>query len=33
MPEVTIRHECRDSNLQLYDYERTAAEIGMVQTF
>ena len=33
MPEVTIRHERRDSNLQLYDYERTAAEIGMVRTF
>ena len=33
MPEVTVRHERRDSNLRLYDYERTAGEIGMVRTF
>ena len=33
MPEVTLRHERRNSNLQLYDYERTAGEIGMVRTF
>ena len=33
MPEVTIRHERRDSNIQLYDYERTVGEVGMVRTF
>ena len=33
MPEVTIRHEVRDSNLQLYDYTRTVVELGMVRTF
>ena len=33
MPEVTIRHERRDSNLQLYDYKRTVGEFGVVRTF
>ena len=33
MPEVTVRHERRDSNLPLYDYTRTVGELGMVRTF
>lgn len=33
MPEITIRHERRQSNLALYDYRRTAAEIGLVRSF
>ena len=33
MPEVTVRHECRDSNLALYDYQRTAGEFGIVASF
>ena len=33
MPEITIRHERRDSNLDLYDYRRTAGEFGMVASF
>ncbi len=33
MPEITIRHERRESNLVLYDYRRTAAEIGLVRSF
>ena len=33
MPEVTFRHEVRDSNLQLYDYTRTVGELGVVRTF
>ena len=33
MPEVTVRHERRNSNLQLYDYTRTVVEIAMVRTF
>ena len=33
MPEVTVRHEVRESNLGLYDYERTVAELGLVRTF
>lgn len=33
MPEITIRHERRDSNLTLYDYRRTVGEIGMVASF
>lgn len=33
MPEITIRHEQRESNLALYDYRRTAAEIGLVRSF
>ena len=33
MPELTLRHERRDSNLALYDYERTAGEIGVVRSF
>ena len=33
MPEITIRHERRSSNLDLYDYKRTVAEIGVVRSF
>ena len=33
MPEVTVRHERRDSNLPLYDYTRTVGELSMVRTF
>ena len=33
MPEVTVRHERRNSNLPLYDYKRTVGELGMVRTF
>ena len=33
MPEITVRHEVRKSNLALYDYERSVAELGVVRTF
>ena len=33
MPEITIRHERRSSNLDLYDYKRTVTEIGVVRSF
>lgn len=33
MPEITVRHEVRKSNLDLYDYERSVAELGVVRTF
>ena len=33
MPEITVRHERRDSNLDLYDYRRTAGEFGIVTSF
>ena len=33
MPEITVRHERRDSNLALYDYQRTAGEFGIVASF
>ena len=33
MPEITIRHERRSSNLDLYDYKRTVAKIGVVRSF
>ena len=33
MPEVTVRHEVRDSNLGLYEYERSVAELGVVRSF
>ena len=33
MPEVTVRYEERDSNLNLYDYDRVVAELGVVRTF
>ena len=33
MPEFTARHEVRESNLGLYEYERSVAELGVVRTF
>ncbi len=33
MPEITVRHEVRESNLELYEYERSVAELGVVRTF
>lgn len=33
MPEITVRHERRDSNLTLYDYVRTIGEFGVVASF
>ena len=33
MPEVTVRYEERDSNVDLYDYDRVVADIGVVRTF
>ena len=33
MPEITLSHERRESNLALYDYTRTAGELGVVRSF
>ncbi len=33
MPEITLRYERRNSNLALYEYTRSAAEIGLVRSF
>ena len=33
MPEITVRFEERDSNVALYDYARSVAELGVVRTF
>ncbi|MCY4549857.1 MAG: surface lipoprotein assembly modifier [Defluviicoccus sp.] len=33
MPELTLRHERRNSNIALYDYRRTAGELGVVRSF
>lgn len=33
MPELTVRHEVRESNLDLYDYERSVAELEVVRAF
>ena len=33
MPELTVRHERRSSNLSLYDYKRNLVEVGVVRTF
>ena len=33
MPELTVRHERRSSNLNLYDFTRNVAEIGVVRAF
>ena len=33
MPELTVSHERRSSNLSLYEYKRNLVEIGLVQTF
>ena len=32
-PQVTLRRERRDSNLDLYDYTRTVGEFSLVRTF
>ena len=33
MPELTVKHERRSSNLSLYDYRRNQVEVGVVRTF
>ena len=33
MPELTVSHERRSSNLSLYEYKRNLVEIGLVRTF
>ena len=33
MPEITFRHERRSRNLDLYDYTRNVAEIGVARAF
>ena len=33
MPEITLSHERRESNLALYSYTRTAGELGVVRSF
>ena len=33
MPQVTFRHERRDSNITLYDYKRNVIELGVVRSF
>ena len=33
MPEITLSHERRSSNLSLYEYKRNLVEIGLVRTF
>ena len=33
MPEITLSHERRESNLALYDYKRTAGELAVVRSF
>ena len=33
MPEITVRHEVRESNLDLYDYGRSVVELEVVRTF
>ena len=33
MPELTVKHERRSSNLSLYDYKRNLIEVGVVRTF
>ena len=32
-PRITLRHERRDSNLDLYDYRRTVGEFSLIRTF
>ena len=32
-PEVGVVHEVRDTNAQLYDYERTSGELRFVRQF
>ena len=33
MPELTVSHERRSSNLSLYEYKRNLVEVGLVRTF
>ena len=33
MPELTVKHERRSSNINLYDYKRNVVEVGVVRTF
>ena len=33
MPEISLRHERRSSNLDLYNYTRSVVEIGVVRSF
>ena len=33
MPEISVRHERRNSNLDLYNYTRSVVEIGVVRFF
>ena len=33
MPELTVKHERRSSNLSLHDYKRNLVEVGVVRTF
>ena len=33
MPELTVKHERRSSNISLYDYKRNLVEVGVVRTF
>ena len=33
MPEIMLWHERRSSNLNIYDYTRNMAEIGVVRSF
>ena len=33
MPELTVKHERRSSNISLYDYRRNVVEVGVVRTF
>ena len=33
MPELTVKHERRSSNLSLYDSKRNVVEVGVVRTF
>ena len=32
-PRITLRHERRDSNLDLYDFTRTVGEFSLIRTF
>ena len=33
MPELTVKHERRSSNISLYDYRRNVVEVGVVRAF
>ncbi|WP_136661457.1 surface lipoprotein assembly modifier [Hoeflea sp.] len=32
-PQLTLRHERRDSNITLHDYRRNVIELGVVRSF